>query len=108
MRCKEEISAAERWVGEKIDDAENIARNAVEVVKDVAEHAVTGFMQILSSTIDGVQKLLHVSVYELFGQEVSKEHVERAKAIVNAAPRRPTSGSRDWLDLKGQFESRGW
>jgi phage-related protein len=107
-KVKEEITAAERWVGGILDDAETVARNAVEVVKDVAEDALTGFMNILSSTIDGVKKLLHVSVFELFGQEIPKEHVERAKAIVNTVPRRPTSGSRDWLDLKSQFQSRGW
>ena|ERR1035437_221308 len=105
---KAEISAAERWVGGKLDEAETVARHAVEVVKDVVEGAVTGFMHILSSTIDGVKKVLHVAVYELFGQEVPKAHVEQARAIVAAVPRRPSSGSREWLDLESQFHGRGW
>jgi len=102
---KTEIREAEALVGEAIGEAQHIARHAVEVVKNVAESALTELMTVLSSVVSAAQSMVRVSVFTLFGHEISQSTVHRARRISSAIPERPVSGSIDWIQIKSVFDS---
>ncbi len=105
---KEAIRQAQEWVEDRLADARNIAVNVVHSVRDVAEGAVSGLMRIVGAAIDGAVGMVRVSVYTLWGHEVSESQVRRAQAITSAVPSTPVRGSKEWLDLRNRFTSNGW
>ncbi|TFB89082.1 hypothetical protein E3O25_04980 [Cryobacterium sp. TMT1-3] len=93
------IQQAQVWAGERLNEARSIVGNAVKVVHDVAENAVTGFMTVLASVPDQVNNV-KVSVFQVFGVDVAPETVSRAEDIVRAVPNQPVDGAREWLDVQ--------
>lgn len=101
------IAEAEHFVTDAWSRAANIAWNAVEVVRDVAEGAVTFAMRLIGPAL-ATPGMVSVSVYELAGREVSSDEVSRAHSLVGVIPRLPPSGSRDWLDLQHIVRAHAW
>jgi hypothetical protein len=83
---KEAIRQAQEWVEDRLADARNI----------------------VGAAIDGAVGMVRVSVYTLWGHEVSESQVRRAQAITSAVPSTPVRGSKEWLDLRNRFTSNGW
>ena len=93
------IQKAQQWAADRLDEARSIAGNAVKVVHDVAENAVTGVMTLISSVPDQLNNV-KVSVFRVFGVDVAPETVSRAEDVVRAVPNSPADGCRDWLDVE--------
>lgn len=112
---KQAIEDAAAWVGERWNDAVHVARSVREFVEDVPANAVTGFMKVISTAaavaedvVEGVASKVTVFYYEVAGVQVPEQKVIRAREIATAVPSTPVAGSKDWLDLKDTFVSRGW
>lgn len=106
---KRAIEDAMAWVSDRWNDAATVVRNVQEVVEDVIESAVTGFMRVLAVVVgeDNVKRLT-VSVFTLFGREISESQVNRSRQILGTVPSLPRAGSKEWLDVRSTFTRRGW
>ncbi|MBG6212261.1 MAG: hypothetical protein LH475_00540 [Cryobacterium sp.] len=93
------IHQAQQWAGDRLDEARSIAANAVKVVHDISENAVTGFMTVLATIPDQINNVT-VSVFRVFGMDIAPETVARAQDIMRAVPNRPADQSPDWLDVQ--------
>lgn len=107
-KVKAAIAEAQRWVGQRLDEATTIASNAVNVVREVGEGAVNGFMKVLSTVVNGAKVVCTVSVHMLFGNEVPEAVVRQAEVVVRSVGTRPVHGSKEWLQLKDRFVGNGW
>lgn len=94
------IVQAQAWAAERLDEARSIASNAVKVIQDVAEGAVTSFMTVVNSAVDVVTKTVQVSVFKLNDVDISEEVVLHAQSVMRAIPLRPLEGSKDWIDVE--------
>ncbi|SIO16187.1 hypothetical protein [Agromyces cerinus] len=101
------IAEAERLVTGIWNTAANVAWNTVEVVRDVAEGAVTHAMRMIGPVL-ATPGVVSVAVYELGGAEFTQDEVSRARSLVGAIPALPQPGSRDWLDLRATVTAHGW
>jgi ABC-type transporter Mla subunit MlaD len=114
-RIKAEIERAMQSVQAVWDSAASVVGNAVEVAKTVASSAVNEFMKVVDTVHDAVADAVTgdggkvaVHVFEMFGQEVSRATVDRAREVITARPTLPTAGDREWLGVRDTFTSRGW
>ncbi|SEN55836.1 hypothetical protein [Cryobacterium luteum] len=94
------IVQAQAWAAERLDEARSIASNAVKVIQDVAENAVTSFMTVVNSAVDVVTKTVQVSVYKLANIDIAESVVTHAQDVMRTIPSPPSTGSKDWLDVE--------
>ncbi|TFD58133.1 hypothetical protein E3T39_12565 [Cryobacterium suzukii] len=94
------IVQAQAWAAERLDEARSIASNAIKVIQDVAEGAVTSFMTVVNSAVDVVTKTVQVSVYKLANIDIAESVVTHAQSVMRTIPSPPVNGSKDWLDVE--------
>ena len=97
---KQQIANAEQVVSSIWHQAQALTSHVVEVVTDVAQSAVTGFMNVVGDAVNGVANTVRVAFLSFGGQPVAHAEVVRARTLVCAVPALPPSGSRDWLDVE--------
>ena len=102
----------------QVDDAAHqlIAHaNSVDVVKQAIEdarHFVEGLVDdakhLVNNIVRGVSEAGEAVVNTLFGREIPDWTVNRAERLLTIFPVKPTTGSRDWLDIRTRVNGQGW